>query len=71
MTELGEVVQAEESVEITIKIPRHLLDELRRYDHDVSWTIRRALAVLVFEEQRQAEALAAQKRRLPGRPRAA
>ncbi len=60
-----------ETVEITVRMPRDLLDELRAYDDDAAWTIRRALAHLVEEEDRQAAALAAQKRRAPGRPRRA
>jgi hypothetical protein len=69
-------VEAHETVpvevdQVRVLLPRDVVDQIRAYDHDLAWTIRRALAHLVEEEDRQAAALAAQKRRPPGRQRRA
>lgn len=64
-----------ESVELTIAMPPELHAEIVAYCHrwraDPAWALRRAARYLLDEEDRQAAALAAQKRRAPGRPRRA
>lgn len=64
--EAQEMVQVEVD-QVRVGLPRDLVDELRAYDDNMVWTIRRALAHLVEEEDRQAAALAARKRQAPGR----
>ena len=64
-----------ETVELTIAMPPELHAEIveycGRWRADPSWAMRRAARYLLDEEHRQASALAAQKRRQPGRPRRA
>lgn len=62
-----EVVQAEEVDGVRVVLPRDVVNALRAYDSDIAWVVRRALACLVHEEQRQADALAVRKRQRPGR----
>jgi len=57
--------------QIRVLLPRDLVNQIRAYDHDLVWTIRRSLAALVFEEERQQEVLASRQRQRPGRPRRA
>lgn len=64
-----------ELVEVVVSMPAELRDEIvaycDRWRADPSWAMRRAARYLLDEEDRQAAALAAQKRRAPGRPRRA
>ncbi len=68
---MSSMVQPEDAAQvddqIRVLLPGDLVDQIRAYDHDLVWTIRRALAHLIEEEDRQAAALASQKRRPPGR----
>ena len=66
MSEVAAVDQGE-LVEVVVRMPAAMLDEISQYDSDVGYVVRRAVACLWAEEQRQAGALAARQRQPPGR----
>jgi len=47
---------------VSVLIPRDLVESLRSYDNDLVYVIRRSLAHLVEEEDRQAATLATPRR---------
>jgi len=55
-------MSAVEVDQVRVMLPRDLVDQIRQYDDDLVWVIKRSLAVLVFEEERQQEALAKSRR---------